>query len=302
VSDPRPDPLAPRPAPAGPRILTDTAEPPAPRIDFNWEQAVAPIAVPPPTSRRWSAVGLAATGVGVLLLGLSAIDVAGFVTDQFIRGSLLGWLTLGVAFAGYGLIGAAILRELRGLAGLGTVERGRAAVARGDFAESRTAILAWAARLPEAQAMLPALRRADDLPTLLALLEAGPLARLDRAAVAAGRAAALQSLAATAIVPSPALDGIFVAWRGVRLVREVAAIHGLRPGLVGTLKLLRRTLFEAGAVAAADVAINAAVTAVTTNPLVGSIVGDAATGAVAARRMLLLARATARACRIVTPR
>lgn len=288
--------------PRGPRILTDTAEAPAPRLDFNWEQAVAPVAIAPPPGRGWSALGLAASGIGVLLLGLSAIDVAGFVADQFTRASWLGWVTLGVAVAGYGLIAAALLRELRGLAGLGTVERGRAAVARGDFSESRAAILAWAARLPEAQAMLPALRRADDLPTLLALLEAGPLARLDRAAVAAGRAAALQSLAATAIVPSPALDGVFIAWRGVRLVRDVAAIHGLRPGLVGTLKLLRRTLFEAGAVAAADVAINAAVTAVTTNPLVGSIVGDAATGAVAARRMLLLARATARACRIVTPR
>jgi putative membrane protein len=292
------EPLAPR----GPRILTDLAEAPAPRIDHAWELSVAPVAMPPPSGGRWSAIGLAASGVGVLLLGLSAIDVAGFVADQFIRASWLGWLTLGVAVAGYGLIAAALVHELRGLAGLGTVERGRAAVARGDFGESRAAILAWAARLPEAQAMLPALRKADDLPTLLALLEAGPLLRLDRAAVSAGRAAALQSLAATAIVPSPALDGLFIAWRGVRLVREVARIHGLRPGLVGTLKLLRRTLFEAGAVAAADVAINAAVTAVTTNPLVASVVGDAASGAVAARRMLLLSRATARACRIVTPR
>ncbi|MGX9965005.1 DUF697 domain-containing protein [Roseomonas sp. F4] len=289
-------------APRGPRILTEESLAPAPRLDFGWDQAVAPVVVPPPRRGAWSALSLAAGGIGVLLLGLSAIDVGGYVADQFLRAPWLGWLTLGVATAGYGLIAAAILRELRGLAGLGTVERGRAAVARGDFAASRAAMLDWAGRLPEAQTMLPALRKAPDLPTLLALLEAGPLATLDRAAVAAGRAAALQSLAATAIVPSPALDGLFIAWRGLRLVREVAAIHGLRPGLIGTLKLLRRTLFEAGAVAAADVAINAAVTAVTTNPLVASVVGDAATGAVAARRMLLLARATARACRIVVPR
>ncbi|MDO9503621.1 DUF697 domain-containing protein [Falsiroseomonas sp.] len=295
-------PRGPRDTPRGPRILTEEAGAPAPRLDFGWDQAVAPVAVPPAARGRWSAVGLAAAGIAVLLLGLSAIDVGGYVADQFTRAPWLGWLTLGVAVAGYGLIAAAFLRELRGLAGLGTVERGRAAVARGDFAASRAALLDWAARVPEAQPMLPALRKAPDLPTLLALLEAGPLAALDRAAVSAGRAAALQSLAATAIVPSPALDGLFIAWRGLRLVREVAMIHGLRPGLLGTMRLLRRTLFEAGAVAAADVAINAAVTAVTTNPLVASVVGDAATGAVAARRMLLLARATARACRIVTPR
>jgi len=115
-----------------------------------------------------------------------------------------------------------------------------------------------------------------------------------------GSAAATTS--ATAVVPSPALDGVFIAWRGLRLVREVAAIHSLRPGFAGTLRLLRRTLFEASAVAAADVAITAAVSAVTTNPLVASVVGDAATGAVAARRMVLLSRATSRACRILPVR
>jgi putative membrane protein len=285
----------------GPRVLTEEAAPVAPRLDLGWDQAVVPVA-PPPIARRWSAPALAAMGVLVLLLGLSAIDVAGFVADQFARGAPLGWLTLGVAALGYGLIGWAGFRELRGLAALESVERGREAVARGDHATARRAVLDWAARVPAAVPTLPALKQAPDLPTLLALLEAGPLAALDRQAVAAGRAAALQSLAATAVVPSPALDGVFIAWRGVRLVREVAAIHGLRPGFAGTLKLLRRTLFEAGAVAAADIAINAAVTAVTTNPLVASVVGDAATGAVAARRMLLLARAASRACRIVTPR
>lgn len=289
------------PLPRGPRVFTEEAARPAARLDLGWEQAVVAVA-PPRVAGGWSAPALAATGVLVLLLGLSAIDVGGFVADQFARGAWLGWLTLGVAGLGYGLIGLAALRELRGLAALASVERGRQAVARGDFAASRAAVLHWAARAPAAAPMLPALRQAPDLPTLLALLEAGPLATLDRAAVQAGRAAALQAVAATAVVPSPALDGLFIAWRGVRLVREVAAIHGLRPGFAGTLKLLRRTVFEAGAVAAADVAINAAVTAVSTNSLVASIVGDAAAGAVAARRMLLLARAAARACRIVAPR
>uniref|UniRef100_UPI0022EA9BA3 DUF697 domain-containing protein n=1 Tax=Falsiroseomonas oryzae TaxID=2766473 RepID=UPI0022EA9BA3 len=147
-----------------------------------------------------------------------------------------------------------------------------------------------------------ALRQAGDLPALTALLEAGPLAQLDRAASSAGRAAAAQAFAATAVVPSPALDALFFAWRGLRLVREVAVIHGLRPGIAGTISLVRRCVFEAGTVAVADVAIDAATRAVISSPMVQHVAGEAATGAVAARRMLLLARAASRACRIVPPR
>jgi putative membrane protein len=289
----------------GPRILTDETAPPAPRLDFGWEQTVGPAPAPLlalPRSGRWSGPALAAAGIATLLLGLAALDVVGFVADQYARTPLLGWLTLFVAAGGFGLLGLAVKRELEGLAGLAEVDRGRGAVARGDYGPARMALLTWAARMPAAAVAMPQLHAARDLPTMLSVLEAGPLQTLDRTAVAAGRAAALQALAVTAVLPSPALDGVFIAWRGIRLVREVAVSHGLRPGLVGTLKLLRRTLFEASLVAATDVAINAAVTAVTTNPLVASVVGDAATGAVAARRMVLLARATSRACRIVPAR
>lgn len=99
-------------APRGPRILTEESLAPAPRLDFGWDQAVAPVSVPPPPRGRWSAVSLAAGGIGVLLLGLSAIDVGGYVADQFTRAPWLGWLTLGVATAGYGLIAAAIKETL----------------------------------------------------------------------------------------------------------------------------------------------------------------------------------------------
>lgn len=284
--------------PRGPRILTDDAEAAAPRLDFAWDQAVAKIE-PPRDSPRWSAPALAAAGIVVLLVGLSLLEVVNFILDQFARSGLLGGLTLAVALAGYGLIAWGFLRELRGLMALTAVDRARAAFARGDFAAARAETLAWAARTPAAAGSLAALRAAPDLPSLVALLESGPLAALDRDATAAGRAAAAQSFAATALVPSPALDALFFGWRGVRLVREVAVIHGLRPGLAGTLRLLRRTVFEAGAVAAADVAIDTATRAIVTNPLLERVAGDAAKGAVVARRMILLARAAARACRIV---
>ncbi len=282
-----------------PRILPAESAATAPRLDFAWEASVA--APPRDAGRPWSALTLAASGVAVLLLGLSALEVGNFVADQFARATWLGTLTLAVAVLGYGLIGWAGLRELRGLWALEAVDHARESFARGDFEAARAAALAWAARTPAAAPMREALRGANSLEALAALLNAGPLAELDRAAAAAGRAAATQAFAATAVVPSPALDAVFFAWRGLRLVREVAVIHGLRPGLAGTIALLRRTLFEAGAVAAADVAIDAAARAIVTNPLVEKLAGETGKGAVAARRMLMLSRAAARACRILPP-
>lgn len=282
-------------APRGPRILPE--EGPAARLDLGWEAAVA--APPRAPARPRSALTLAAAGVGLLLLGLSALEAANFVADQFARAAWLGLLTLAVALGGYGLIAWAALRELAALRGLARVDAARAAFARGDLEAFRAATLAWAARIPAAAAAREALRGANSLEAMAAVLESGPLAELDRASAAAGRAAAAQAFAATAVVPSPALDALFFAWRGLRLVREVAVIHGLRPGLAGTLALLRRTLFEAGAVAAADVALDAATRAIFTNPLIEKLAGETGKGAVAARRMLLLSRAAARACRLL---
>ena len=106
----------------------------------------------------------------------------------------------------------------------------------------------------------------------------------------------------TAVSPSPGLDALVFAWRGVRLVRQVAALHGLRPGMVGTIGLLRRTLLDAATVAATDVAVDAAARALLSNKLLEHFAGEAAAGALAARRMLRLARVAAEACRIVPPR
>nr|WP_254452483.1 DUF697 domain-containing protein [Roseicella sp. DB1501] len=127
------------------------------------------------------------------------------------------------------------------------------------------------------------------------------LATLEARAALLGRNAAVQSFAVTAISPSPGLDALIFAWRGVRLVRQVAALHGLRPGLAGTLSLLRRTLLDAATVAATDVAVDAAARALLSNRLLEQFAGEAAAGAVAARRMLRLAKVAAEACRVVPP-
>jgi putative membrane protein len=111
----------------------------------------------------------------------------------------------------------------------------------------------------------------------------------------------VQVAAGVAAVPSPALDAVLVGWRGVRLVRQVAALYGVRPGLLGTLSLLRRTALAATLVAGTEAAANAAMQAVLGAPILAHVLGDAAAAGVAARRMVVLARAAAAACDPVPP-
>ena len=97
-------------------------------------------------------------------------------------------------------------------------------------------------------------------------------------------------------MPAPSLDALVVAWRGVRLVRQVAVLHGLRPGGLATLALLRRTVLAAATVAATDVALDTAARAAVSSPLLAHLAGDVAGAGVAARHMVVLARAAAAAC------
>lgn len=281
------------PGPRGPRVILEDA---APRLDFQWEQTVAPIA---PPRRRGLGAGRALAGLALLAGGFAALAAANFVADQIARGPVQGWATLAVVLAGGALLLGGVWAEVRGLAAIRAVDRARAAFARADLPAARAEALRWAAGLAEAAPLQPAIRAAPSVAALRDLLAAGPLAALEARAMALGRAAAVQAFAVTAISPSPALDVLVFGWRGVRLVGQVAALHGLRPGLAGTVALLRRVLVDAATVAATDIAVDAAARALLSNKLLEQVAGEAAAGAVAARRMLRLARAAAAACRIV---
>ncbi len=244
-------------------------------------------------------LGLAATGVGVLVAGLSALSIGNFVVDQFARAPALGWATLGVAVVGAGLVGAALWRELGFIRRLDRVDELRAELA--DPARARAAARRWLATLPDGSALLPAIEATDSPEAIAALLRAGPARVLRDEASALGRIAGLQVLAITAAVPAPALDGAIVTLRGIRLVRQVASLYGMRPGTLGTVALLRRTLLSAVYVSGTNVAVDTLVKAVISNPSLQTLAGDVAGAGVAARRMIVLARATAAACSPIQP-
>ena len=276
-----------------PRIELEDA--PAPRL----EAEPVPTLIDPRPPR--GALTWALAGASILAAGFTVLTGANFVADQFARGALLGWTTLGVAGLGVGVAGAGVWREMRALFSMTRVDRLRADFQSGDEARIAAAALEWAAMAPGGPALLPALRAMNDPDAMLALLRAGPSTALRAAAEAQGRAAAVQMVAGIAAMPSPAFDVALIGWRGLRLVRQVAALYGVRPGALGALSLLRRTVSSATLVGATELAANAAAQAVLSHPLLSHAVGELAGAGVAARRMVVLARAAAAACDPVPP-
>lgn len=299
VDEPNPTPHAP-PGHAAPGNLPDQ--------DRGWLPGAAGLVGPvrhegaaalpgPAVGGGMSSLTLGAAAVLVLLGVVGLLEVANFITAQFSRAPWLGAITVALVAPALAALAWSILREWRGFATLRDVEAIRAGLASEDAARARASARQWLSATGAAPATVEVAMRAQDAATLRALLRAGPVRELEAATTEAGRRAALQVLAATAVSPWPGLDGVIVVWRALRLVREVASLHGMRPGTLGTLRLFRRVTMDAGTVAAADLAVSALAEALFRSPMVGGLAGHTAGAAVAARRMLRLSHAIGQGCR-----
>jgi putative membrane protein len=232
----------------------------------------------------------------ILLVGVAGLQMANFVADQFERATWLGFASLAILTPAIVVLSWSFQREWRGYAILRRIEVVRRGLSGQDLVVARRHAESWLSAIGAPEDTLSVVRQASDSMTLRELLLAGPLAEAQERAKKAGRAAALQILGATAASPSPGFDGVLVVWRSLRLVREIAQIYGHRPGAAGTLALFRRVVLDASAVAATEVAVSSTTEALLTSPLAGGLAGQAAGGAVAARRMIRLAHATAATC------
>lgn len=248
------------------------------------------VPAPPATS-----LGLVFGGLAVMATGISIIGLADFIADQFARGPAMGAAAAAVVLGGGGLLAAGLWREWRGLAALERVDGLRRQLQHADPVQRGRAVGRLVASLAPAErpAGLAALNDPD---AQIAMLRAGPIAARHLQADTLARDAALQSMAGLAAMPSPALAALFVAWRGLRLIRSIAVVHGLRPGLAGSLALVRETAISAGAVAGTEMAVNTAAHALLSNPMMQHLAGDMAGAGLAARRLLVLGRAASNAC------
>lgn len=282
--------------------------PPAPPPERGWlagvEGAAGPVrhaaaATLPakPTRERRQPLAIAAGALVLLIGGVALLELANFASAQFDKSALLGWLTVALIGPPAAALGWSVIREWRGYASLRAVERIREGLHSDDIEVARRHARTWLRAIAAPDDLARSVEATADPATLRALLRSGPLARLDQEATQAGRSAALQILAATAVSPWPGLDGVLVVWRGLRLIRRIAELYGMRPGTLGTLRLWRRVALDAGWVAAADVVVATMTDALFSSPLGGALAGQASGSALAAQRMLRLSVAVARSCR-----
>ncbi|MBO0739323.1 MAG: DUF697 domain-containing protein, partial [Alphaproteobacteria bacterium] len=149
--------------------------------------------------------------------------------------------------------------ELRGLLRLRSAERLRRLIPSALSSELKPEVNAAAAILARDPLLTEAVGRYRAVlephhtgRDALELFSQFVLAPADRLAQGAIRRAAAQAFAINAISPTALLDTLLFAARAMRLIREVAEMYGQRPGLAGSVHLLRRLASGAAIVGAVD--------------------------------------------------
>ena len=285
----------PKPIQTKPLLLDPEAGAPA-RIDPGWQPPAILLERPPMGS-----LGYAMIGIGVLAITWFLVSIGAFVANQFQVSDSFGGLVLAAEALGVGLVGFAGWREWRSVRRLRQTEHLRLALRAGsDFDTVRDEARAWLAsvapRLSNAPATESALRAAISLEELRAILRNQVAPDLERAARRVGLSAAQQGAAFVALNPHSAWDGIVVGFCGLRVIRQVATIYGLRPGPMVSWALVRGIGRMALETAAADLLAQAATEQMMNMPVLSRLFNAVPGSSVAAIRLHRLALAAARAC------
>ncbi len=216
---------------------------------------------------RWLAGAVAA-----LVLVALGFDTADLLGRAFATSLALGMVVaLMVATAGVAAV-AMLVNELLSLRRLRRIEALRLEAERlgldrrlGTADRFAASLVALYAARPELAGALAAVRDhvtdAHDDGEIVRLLDREVLAPLDRAAYQRVLRASRDTAVATALSPAAVLDLAVVLWRNLKLVREIAALYGARPGYVGSLRLLRRMLANIAVAGVAESAHHVAVEA-----------------------------------------
>jgi putative membrane protein len=213
----------------------------------------------PRTVRHRPPITIALTGIGILLIGWLGIELVEFVDRAFVHGNALGITATAVIAAGCAGACYWAIAEARGLWRLRSAARLRCLIPTAVSSELKREIDAAAAVLARDPLLGQAVARyraavephhsGRDALDLFSRFVLAPADQLGQAAI---RRATAQAFAINSISPTALLDTVLFAARAIRLVREIAEIYGQRPGLAGTVHLLRRLLGGAGMVGAVD--------------------------------------------------
>lgn len=290
-------PLDAAPLPRGP-VLLEAGPDAAGRLDVGW----MPEVVAPPRPRVgagfWAAARLC-----TLVASWLALSVASFVLTLSRQSGPLGALAAAAIGGSVAMVAYAVLLEVRAYRSLGTVERLRVVWLAADttLGVARAEAGAWLSQLgtgiPDRAAVERLLEGATTVAEVRGILRSQVADRLREAAGSMGRRVAVEGATLAAVCPHPAWDGLIAGGRGLLVIRHVAALYGLRPGLAVTLALLRRVAWTAAGTAGLSlVSQGLADHALASMPVLKHVAGALpGTGAVAVR-LYRLAGVTAKTC------
>ena len=216
------------------------------RIDTSWNPGRMPTRSRGAGTLAWIALGLALLGTTWVLCSSFSLFQLEFRRSRVVDAiGLAGFLAaLGCILTGAGV-------ELVAYRMLRRVESLRSLLSHPDVPpeQVRRAAAAWVetcrGSFLDKDGLAARIRAAPTTETVTGILSREVCPVLRKAARQAGRVAALEGGALTAVMPTPAFDGALAAWRGLRLMREVATVYGLRPGPIVTLALMRRVAVTA---------------------------------------------------------
>jgi putative membrane protein len=264
------------------------------RLDLGLPAIPEPSLAPPRDRRFPSAFAVAMGGLVTLVVSVVGIDLVQFVDGAFAHSTGVGVLAAVAVAAGAGGALFWLTTELSGLMRL--IPSALAGELKQEI-DAAAAILARDPMLGDAvnsyRAVLEPHHTGHDA---LELFSRFALAPADQLAQAAIRRAAAQAFAINAISPTVLLDTLFFAARAMRLVREIAEIYGQRPGLAGTVHLLRRLARGAGLVGAIDV-VGGVITQQFGSAVLERLSASAAESAYAAQKMARLGLLAMASCR-----
>jgi putative membrane protein len=274
------------------------AEPDAPEeLKGTWQPEDLPAPSASAGRLHWMALGIA-----VMIGSLAVFSAIDFVLSMASRSVFLGAASGLALSVGAGLIIYGLATEWLAYRKLRIVDRTRAALAgnRESLAALRATALSWvdqvAITLPDPIGVRKAIQCAPTVIEIQAVLRDRAAEPLRRAAQAIGWRAGLQAGSLIAVSPHASWDGVIAGIRGLLIIRDVARLFGLRPGLAVTLHLIRKVAWTAAGVSGLDLLSQSlADHALSSMPFVKHL-ANGAPGSAAALRLYRLANITAEAC------
>jgi putative membrane protein len=241
---------------SGPREIPELSRPVLLDHDPN-----GPDNLPRPEAIQSLPIHTSTIGTGILLLmGLGGLALSWLTlsTISFVIREYRLDHTLGIAdgiFSSicFSILGVAILREFWSWRLLGQIDKLRAIISSpiSRLEPVCSAALEWvdliSKTLVDPADTKRIIKSSESVEEIRAFLRSSVVKVLDDAVEARTKQAIFQIGAVTAISPHLSWDGIVLLLRSLILVRQIAIIYGVRPGLAATVAILRHVVITAAA-------------------------------------------------------